>query len=107
MRPAHSIDRKDEHGWYDTGGLGYLTENGHIVVCGRVKGRHHHGPTLAGSGFVAHDDPMVVLDEARLTRQLVGRPGDPAGSAGDHQPVDGHSQPAADMTTAIKAMHSP
>ena len=28
---------QDEHGWYDTGDLGYLTENGHIVVCGRVK----------------------------------------------------------------------
>jgi fatty-acyl-CoA synthase len=27
----------DERGWYDTGDLGYLTENGHIVVCGRVK----------------------------------------------------------------------
>jgi fatty-acyl-CoA synthase len=28
---------QDEQGWYDTGDLGYLTENGHIVVCGRVK----------------------------------------------------------------------
>jgi fatty-acyl-CoA synthase len=28
---------QDEHGWYDTGDLGYLTENGHVVVCGRVK----------------------------------------------------------------------
>ena len=24
-------------GWYDTGDLGYLTEQGHVVVCGRVK----------------------------------------------------------------------
>ncbi len=31
------IPAQDEHGWYDTGDLGYLTENGHIVVCGRVK----------------------------------------------------------------------
>jgi fatty-acyl-CoA synthase len=28
---------QDEHGWYDTGDLGYITEEGHIVVCGRVK----------------------------------------------------------------------
>lgn len=27
----------DACGWYDTGDLGYLTENGRIVVCGRVK----------------------------------------------------------------------
>ena len=27
----------DEQGWYDTGDLGYLTEHGHVVVCGRVK----------------------------------------------------------------------
>ncbi len=31
------ISAQDEHGWYDTGDLGYLMENGHIVVCGRVK----------------------------------------------------------------------
>jgi fatty-acyl-CoA synthase len=31
------IATQDEHGWFDTGDLGYLTENGHIVVCGRVK----------------------------------------------------------------------
>ncbi len=28
---------QDEHGWYDTGDLGYLMDNGHVVVCGRVK----------------------------------------------------------------------
>ncbi|EUA50660.1 AMP-binding enzyme family protein [Mycobacterium xenopi 3993] len=28
------IPAQDEHGWYDTGDLGYITENGHIVVCG-------------------------------------------------------------------------
>jgi fatty-acyl-CoA synthase len=27
----------DDQGWYDTGDLGYLTETGHVVVCGRVK----------------------------------------------------------------------
>ena len=31
------IPAQDEHGWYDTGDLGYQLENGHIVVCGRVK----------------------------------------------------------------------
>jgi fatty-acyl-CoA synthase len=31
------VAAQDEQGWYDTGDLGYLTENGHIVVCGRVK----------------------------------------------------------------------
>lgn len=28
---------QDEQGWYDTGDLGYVTETGNIVVCGRVK----------------------------------------------------------------------
>jgi fatty-acyl-CoA synthase len=31
------IPAQDEHGWYDTGDFGYQMENGHIVVCGRVK----------------------------------------------------------------------
>jgi fatty-acyl-CoA synthase len=31
------IPAQDEHGWFDTGDLGYLMENGHIVVCGRMK----------------------------------------------------------------------
>jgi fatty-acyl-CoA synthase len=31
------IEARDGQGWYDTGDLGYLTENGHVVVCGRVK----------------------------------------------------------------------
>ena len=31
------IPAQDEHGWYDTGDLGYTMENGHVVVCGRVK----------------------------------------------------------------------
>ena len=31
------IPAQDEHGWYDTGDLGYMTEEGNVVVCGRVK----------------------------------------------------------------------
>ncbi len=31
------VAAQDDQGWYDTGDLGYLTESGHIVVCGRVK----------------------------------------------------------------------
>ena len=42
MTPGHTtmggfIPAQDEHGWYDTGDLGYITDNGHVVVCGRVK----------------------------------------------------------------------
>src|SRR6201999_1983845 len=28
---------QDQEGWYDTGDLGYFTETGNVVVCGRVK----------------------------------------------------------------------
>lgn len=31
------VPAQDENGWYDTGDLGYLMDNGHVVVCGRVK----------------------------------------------------------------------
>ncbi|MGE2723316.1 fatty acyl-AMP ligase [Mycolicibacterium pulveris] len=31
------IPAVDQQGWYDTGDLGYLMENHHVVVCGRVK----------------------------------------------------------------------
>jgi len=31
------VGARDDRGWYDTGDLGYLTETGHVVVCGRVK----------------------------------------------------------------------
>jgi fatty-acyl-CoA synthase len=34
---AGFVPAQDERGWYDTGDLGYLTEKGDIVVCGRVK----------------------------------------------------------------------
>ena len=34
---AGFIAAQDERGWYDTGDLGYLTETGEVVVCGRVK----------------------------------------------------------------------
>jgi|GEM_PF-277185 len=35
------VPAQDAQGWYDTGDLGYLTEKGHVVVCGP--------PILAGS----------------------------------------------------------
>jgi fatty-acyl-CoA synthase len=34
---AGFVAAQDQQGWYDTGDLGYLTQSGHIVVCGRVK----------------------------------------------------------------------
>ncbi|MBS4727036.1 fatty acyl-AMP ligase [Mycobacterium sp. SM1] len=34
---AGLVATQDDQGWYETGDLGYLTENGHVVVCGRVK----------------------------------------------------------------------
>jgi fatty-acyl-CoA synthase len=37
MTVAGFVSAQDEQGWYDTGDLGYLTETGSVVVCGRVK----------------------------------------------------------------------
>jgi fatty-acyl-CoA synthase len=34
---AGFVSAQDKRGWYDTGDLGYLTETGEVVVCGRVK----------------------------------------------------------------------
>ena len=34
---AGFVSAQDAQGWYDTGDLGYLTENDQIVICGRVK----------------------------------------------------------------------
>jgi fatty-acyl-CoA synthase len=34
---AGFIAAQDDQGWYDTGDLGYRTESGDMVVCGRVK----------------------------------------------------------------------
>jgi fatty-acyl-CoA synthase len=34
---AGFIGAQDQAGWYDTGDLGYVTETGNVVVCGRVK----------------------------------------------------------------------
>ncbi|ORB75339.1 fatty acyl-AMP ligase [Mycobacterium scrofulaceum] len=34
---AGFVAAQDERGWFDTGDLGYFTETGRLVVCGRVK----------------------------------------------------------------------
>jgi fatty-acyl-CoA synthase len=34
---AGFVAAQDDQGWFSTGDLGYLTEQGHVVVCGRAK----------------------------------------------------------------------
>jgi fatty-acyl-CoA synthase len=34
---AGFVSAQDDEGWYDTGDLGYVTQDGQIAVCGRVK----------------------------------------------------------------------
>jgi fatty-acyl-CoA synthase len=34
---AGFVPAQDEQGWFSTGDLGYLTDLGHVVVCGRAK----------------------------------------------------------------------
>jgi fatty-acyl-CoA synthase len=37
MTEGGFISAQNQRGWYDTGDLGYLTDEQHVVVCGRVK----------------------------------------------------------------------
>ena len=37
MTAGGFLAAQDQQGWYDTGDLGYFTETGNMVVCGRVK----------------------------------------------------------------------
>jgi fatty-acyl-CoA synthase len=67
---AGFVAAQDDQGWYDTGDLGYLTETGHLVVCGRVKdviimaGRNIHPTDIeraAGRVFGVHPGCAVAV----------------------------------------------
>jgi fatty-acyl-CoA synthase len=59
------VAAQDEQGWFDTGDLGYQMENGHVVVCGRVK----DVIIMAGRN-------VYPTDIERAARRVVGvRPG--------------------------------
>jgi fatty-acyl-CoA synthase len=76
---AGLVAAQDDQGWYDTGDLGYLTETGNIVVCGRVKdviimgGRKIYPTDIERAGArvagVARGCAVAVRLDAELSRE--------------------------------------
>mgnify|MGYP003694755781 CR=1 FL=1 len=83
---------QDEHGWYDTGDLGYLTENGHIVVCGRVKdviimaGRSIYPTDVERAAGSGRGCPAGLRGRAAPGRRALAR--DPSRSRWSPTPVE-------------------